>query len=177
MKNIFLVSIFFLTFACTSNNQVFWCGDHPCINKKEKKEYFKKTMIVEIKEFKKKNHKENSEVQSIINKAKLDEKKRIKSEKYALKQTKINKKKALKEQKKLKKQLIKDEKKRLKAKKKQENKSKVVKSKKIDVVSKDKKINNIDITANTANKFSDLVKIIYEKNSLKDYPDINNIPK
>ena len=36
--------------SCAPNKKVYWCGDHPCINKKEKEAYFKKTMIVEAKE-------------------------------------------------------------------------------------------------------------------------------
>jgi len=34
---------------CSNQKKVFWCGDHACLNNKEKKAYFKKTMIVELK--------------------------------------------------------------------------------------------------------------------------------
>ena len=52
MKNLFFLFILFIIISCSPNRGVYWCGDHPCINKKEKEAYFKKTMIVE-KKFKK----------------------------------------------------------------------------------------------------------------------------
>jgi len=57
MKNLFFIFILFMVVACSNNKSVYWCGDHPCINKKEKEAYFKKTMIVEIKDLKNKNYK------------------------------------------------------------------------------------------------------------------------
>ena len=39
------------------NTGVYWCGDHPCINKKEKEAYFKKNMIVEKRNLKKEKSK------------------------------------------------------------------------------------------------------------------------
>ena len=65
MKNLFLICILFMIISCSSNKSVYWCGDHACINKKEKKSYFKKTMIVEIKNLKNKNYKNNSDVKKI----------------------------------------------------------------------------------------------------------------
>jgi len=53
MKNYLFLCVFFLIFSCTNNKSVYWCGDHPCINNKEKEAYFKKTMIVEVRELKK----------------------------------------------------------------------------------------------------------------------------
>ena len=44
-KTIYFLSLFFII-ACANNKGVYWCGDHPCINNKEKEAYFKKTMIV-----------------------------------------------------------------------------------------------------------------------------------
>ena len=52
-----------MLFSCTSGKTVYWCGDHPCINNKEKEAYFKKTMIVEVKEIDNSNLKNNSENQ------------------------------------------------------------------------------------------------------------------
>ena len=51
----------FLTFivCCSNGKRVYWCGDHACINNKEKEAYFKKTMIVEIKELSKRIKKVN----------------------------------------------------------------------------------------------------------------------
>ena len=67
--------------SCSANKGVYWCGDHSCINKKEKEAYFKKTMIVEIKDLKNKNYKSSTEYERIMQQAQLDEKKRIKGEK------------------------------------------------------------------------------------------------
>ena len=52
MKYIFLITFSMLILSCSNTQKVYWCGDHPCINKKEKEEYFKNTMTVEIKEIK-----------------------------------------------------------------------------------------------------------------------------
>ena len=68
-----------MIFSCSTNKNVYWCGDHPCINKKAKEAYFKKTMITEIKDLKNKNYKNDSEIYKIMQQAKLSEKKRIKS--------------------------------------------------------------------------------------------------
>ena len=79
MKNYYFLLIFFIIVSCSSSKQVYWCGDHPCINKKEKEAYFKKTMIVEIRESNKATDKNKSEVAKIMKQAKVDEKKRIKN--------------------------------------------------------------------------------------------------
>jgi len=42
----FFLLLFFLT-SCAANKVTYLCGDAPCANKKEKEEYFKKTMTVE----------------------------------------------------------------------------------------------------------------------------------
>ena len=59
MKLIIFLLMSFIFFGCasTSNKGVYWCGDHPCINKKEKEAYFKETMIVEVKKIDKTNKK------------------------------------------------------------------------------------------------------------------------
>ena len=40
MKNLFFIFILFMVVACNNNKIVYWCGDHPCINKKEKEALF-----------------------------------------------------------------------------------------------------------------------------------------
>ena len=57
MKIFLLLSFLILAISCSSDKSVYWCGDHACINKKERKAYFKKTMIVEKKIISKKNKK------------------------------------------------------------------------------------------------------------------------
>jgi|TARA_B100000929_G_scaffold41810_1_gene29803 hypothetical protein len=45
----FLFIIFLFLFSCSSKiTQVYICGDHPCINKKEMKEYFDNNISVEV---------------------------------------------------------------------------------------------------------------------------------
>ena len=87
MKNIFAFIIFFLTLSCSSNDMVYWCGDHPCTSNKERKAYFEKTMIVEVKNINM-IEKNKSEIEKITQQALIEEKKRIKNEKYLAKQAK-----------------------------------------------------------------------------------------
>ena len=57
MKTIYLI-FFLLILSCNSIKKEYVCGDHPCLDKKEFKEYFSKNFIVEIKsENKNKNKK------------------------------------------------------------------------------------------------------------------------
>ena len=62
MRIILILSLLLIVVNCSSGKQVYWCGDHPCANKKEREAYFKKTMTVEIKEMgkKKKSDKPNA---------------------------------------------------------------------------------------------------------------------
>ena len=113
MKNLFLICILFMIISCSSNKGVYWCGDHACINKKEKEAFFKKTMIVEIKDLKN-DYKNDSEVKKIIQQAKSGIKKRIKTEKSLIKQTKSKEKRRIKEEKDLAKQIKLEEKRRIK---------------------------------------------------------------
>ena len=57
MNKIYCLFIFLILVNCTNQDRVYWCGDHPCIDKKEREAYFKKTMTVEIKESKMKDKK------------------------------------------------------------------------------------------------------------------------
>ena len=193
MKNLFFLFILFILISCTTDKNVYWCGDHPCINKKEKEAYFKKTMIIEIKDLKNKNYKNDSEINKIMQQAKLSEKERIKSEKELLKQVRLDEKKRIKSEKELLKQVRLDEKKRIKEEKdltkqikleesrrikdeKRLSKRKIVvnqkkqlkKSVKLDVETEDIKIE--------PSKFSELIEKITKRNSLRSYPDINDIP-
>tara|TARA_Y100000590_G_scaffold469324_1_gene656170 strand:+ start:2489 stop:3091 length:603 start_codon:yes stop_codon:yes gene_type:complete len=199
MKILFFLLIFFIFANCSKNNTVFWCGDHPCINKKEKEAYFKKTMIVEVKELKEFTKTDETEIEKITQQARIDEKKRIKDEKEfaknikleeknkikrekeLAKQARINEKKRIKEEKKLAKRLEKDEKKRLKEKKKlikqaKKNTKKTIKN--VSTTSKEKIIvsNEPGNSSVILSDFDKISKSIIEKNTLRPYPDINDIP-
>ena len=57
MKTLFFISFLLLLYACSNQKKVYWCGDHACVNTKDKELYFKKTMTVELK---KHNYVENT---------------------------------------------------------------------------------------------------------------------
>ena len=83
-KKIYFLFLFFII-ACANNQGVYWCGDHPCINNKEKEAYFKKTMIVEVISDSNKINKKDSEMEILLNQAKVDQKKRILNQKILTK--------------------------------------------------------------------------------------------
>tara|TARA_B110000196_G_C20831255_1_gene513857 strand:+ start:53 stop:493 length:441 start_codon:yes stop_codon:yes gene_type:complete len=145
MKKIFILIVFITLANCSNNKSVYWCGDHQCINKNEQAEYFKKTMIVEIKEIKKKTKNSNSKKDNKLKQNKLDEKRRIQDEKA------------------LEKKIKKDQKSTNKVEKKNINST------------FDDTNSSHDMLSSTI-KFNDLVNKIIEKNSLRPYPDINDIP-
>ena len=100
MKNLFLILFSFLVLNCSSNKTVYWCGDHACINKKERESYFKKTMIVEIRDLEKAN-KKKSEIDYLMEQAKHDDKQRITNEKDLSEQANLEQKQRIKEEKEL----------------------------------------------------------------------------
>ena len=175
MNNLLFLFILFIIISCSPNRGVYWCGDHPCINKKEKEAYFKKTMIVEIKGSKNKNYKNISEIEKIMQEAQSKEKKRIKDEKDLTKQIKLEQKKQIKEEKNLAKQIKLEEKRRIKDEKKS-SKRKIIVSQKKQLKKKvdlDAGITNTEIKLG---KFSELVEKITKKNTFRPYPDINDVP-
>ena len=160
-----------MTLSCANNKGVYWCGDHPCINKKEKEAYFKKNMVVEIRKYNKLDQKKKSEIDKITKQARINEKKRIKEEKNLAKQIRLEEKKRLKEEK----RAAKEENKKLKKEKKKFKKDK--KSKKQNTT--ESKIvatssNNVVIDINSS-EFDDLVEKITKKNKTKPYPSLSDI--
>ena len=194
MKFFFFLFILLLTISCGSNKGVYWCGDHPCINKKEKEAYFKKNMVVEMRSAKKTDYKNNSEIKKLMQEAEGKEKIRIKNDKSSSKQVRLEEKKLakqieleekrqIKEEKKLAKQIeleekrqIKEEKKlakQIKLEEKKQNKKKKKSSiKKIDG-NNEKQLKKTEINLS---EFSEIVEKITRKNAIKPYPDINDIP-
>ncbi len=189
MKYFFYFLLIFLVFGCETNKSVYWCGDHPCVNKKEKEAYFKTTMIVEKRVLGKNDKLTKSEKDEIIKKIKANEKKNYKKRKEAKKTARLKEKeenKTLNEA--------------------RSNNEEVAVSnvrdcknpkglhQKIMCATADKFTNNDSIKlksendkkkllegntlkTNSSNEFSDYVKKIAEKNKLRPYPDINDIPK
>ena len=198
MRLLFFLLIFFITISCSKNKITYWCGDHPCINKSEKETYFKKTMIVEAREFNKNKIKEDSEIDKILQQAQIKEKSKIKKEKTLYKQTKLEKKRKNQEKKSLIKQAKLQEKRRIKeekalAKRERLEKKRRIKEEKtlIKQIKKDekkvtkkvkkisKKNNNVDDDLSNSSissgNFQKIVKEINRRNIFKPYPDINDI--
>ena len=198
MKFFFICLLFVIITNCSNNKGVYWCGDHPCINKKEKEAYFKKTMTVEIKDLEKNKSKKNSEIEKIIEQAKKGEKKRVKEEKIMAKQAKIEAKRKKKEEKYLAKQAkleakrIKKEKKKLakeaklEAKKNEKERKSLAKQIEIEeenIVKKkniqSKQVINIDTgnenSVSTLTSFNKLLEKITKRNIERPYPNINDI--
>jgi len=189
MKYIFLILVLFTLTSCSSTKGVYWCGDHACINKKERNAYFKKTMIVEKRDIKNEKKLSKSEVDIIEKKikeeenyksisekkarklAKEKEKAFKKEEKRRLKQAKLDEKRRLKEEKKRLKQLKRERKKKIKDQKKKLNNQSMIQKKDEDSI-----INEKSVVLNVTNKFSELKNKIIKKNANKKYPDINDIP-
>ena len=175
----FFILLFIILLSCTNKKEVHWCGDHACINNKEKKAYFEKTLITEIKDLtKQKRKKSNFEI--IKEKAGQD----LDKEKEEEFEDKI-KVLSTEEQKTLAKQLRLEEKQRIKEEKKLTKQSRLD-EKKIGNEAKSKKDDSkIKLEASVINEkdmdssveFNELVKKIHKKNLSRSYPDINDIPK
>ena len=196
MKILLYLIILFIFTSCSTDKDVFWCGDHPCINKKEKEAYFKKTMIIEIKDLKKKSSKNNSEIEKIIQQARKGEERRIKEEKNNAKQEKLEAKRKKKEEKnnakqaKLEAKRIKKEEKnnakqaKLEAKrKKKEEKylAKQIEQDQAEIIKKKTSKQSVNTDAGIESptsispNFNKLVEKITKRNILRPYPNINDI--
>ena len=203
----FIVLLFIILLSCTNKNEVYWCGDHACINNKEKKAYFEKTLITEIKDLtKQKRKKSNFEI--IKEKAGLDLEKEKEEEfedkikvlsteeqKALAKQLRLEEKQRIKDEKKLTKQSRLDEKKIGNEAKAEGDCTKLVKlheklkckmdEKKANKAKSKKDDSKIKLEASVINEkdmdssveFNELVKKIHKKNLSRSYPDINDIPK
>ena len=203
----FFILLFIILLSCTNKKEVHWCGDHACINNKEKKAYFEKTLITEIKDLtKQKRKKSNFEI--IKEKAGLALEKEKEEEfedkikvlsteeqKALAKQLRLEEKQRIKEEKKLTKQSRLDEKKIGNEAKAEGDCTKLVKlheklkckmdEKKANKAKSKKDDSKIKLEASVINEkdmdssveFNELVKKIHKKNLSRSYPDINDIPK
>ena len=203
----FFILLFIILLSCTNKKEVHWCGDHACINNKEKKAYFEKTLITEIKDLTKQKRKK-SDFEIIKEKAGLDLDKGKEEEfedkievlsteeqKALAKQLRLEEKQRIKEEKKLTKQSRLDEKKIGNEAKAEGDCTKLVKlheklkckmdEKKANKAKSKKDDSKIKLEASVINEkdmdssveFNELVKKIHKKNLSRSYPDINDIPK
>ena len=183
MKVVLFFSILILLISCSTNRSVYWCGDHACINKKEKESYFKKTMIVEKRIISQKNKKDLTVSQEIIKKAKAKEKKRIATEKLIEREKKLEEKRLKKERKdqvknaKLEEKRLKKEKKNLAKKvenKEKKNKKKILSSKKTKII-KNEETTSFSLSLKNV-EFEQIKDRIIKRNFTRSYPNINDIP-
>ena len=163
MKNLFYLFIFIVLVSCSTSKFVYWCGDHPCINKKEKEAHFKKTMIVEMKELKDEKFKNNSEIEKITQLPTFEKKNKIKEEKKLSKLAKLEENRRIKQEKELSKLVELDEKKIIK-------KNTKISKQKVSIVTA---FENITIASNEFKKLADRIT---KNNSFRPYPNINDIP-
>ena len=181
MKKLIFIFFFIFITSCSNTKKVYWCGDHECINKKEKETYFKKTMIVEVREISKKEKKNKSQIELIKNQVKK-QKENINEEKQQIKEQRLEEKRKIKEEKELAKQVILEEKKRKKEEKKLANK-KLSKVRKIDAGSEikstssdEKNVLSVGVSAINNSEFDQALERIFKRNMFRPYPNINDIP-
>ena len=186
MIRVFFVLSALFIFSCSNNKVVYWCGDHACVNKKEKEAYFEKNMTIEVKEVGSKKKNKYFKNEEIIKQVKKDQKKLAIDEKKLEKKNKLEQKRKLKEEKELAKEIKQEEKKRLKEEKKRIKKEKKMAKKmkkqtKKEINKKKEEITSLNNNKNQKSSFSNIFSEIKEKivkrNLTKPYPDINDIPK
>ena len=188
MKLLILLSTLLIVMGCAYDKKVYLCGDHVCSSNEEKEEFFKKTMIVEIKEMKEKNNINESGIERILKQNDFNKKENSIEEKKITKQIRTEEKKRAKVEKKLAKQLLLEEKKRAREEKKiakqlrLEEKKREKKNKDISFEQKQDSIDKIETNISIAkikislDDFDKLTDKIMQKNKSKPYPNINNIP-
>jgi len=188
----YLISLLFIFFLsnCTNDNKVFWCGDHACVNKAERESYFKKTMIVEVKNFNKDNYnKKLSELDYIKKEFNIAGENKVILRKKSTKQldiselsavekrkiakeVRLEKKRIINEQKALARKNSKNEKIRLKEEKLLAKK--IEKDIKINKKKDNKKlVKSTNVFKINTSSFKKIVENIKNKNKSKSYPDIN----
>ena len=193
-----------LLLNCTNNRTVYWCGDHACVNNKEKKLYFKNNMTIEIREIYKKKNKYKSELEIIKKQAGMKEKNILKADETLISKKQTDKKISIKEQKNIAKQILLEEKQRIKEEKRLEKLARLEEKKRIKEEKKllkqarlkEKKSSSKPVfkTKNTdsdskivlskgtsgfnisSNDFTQLVEKITKRNKNKSFPNINEIP-
>ena len=168
----FLFIVFLFLFSCSNKvTQVYICGDHPCVNKKERKEYFDNNISIEVFTITpdKKNKKKFTLVDLNLMKD-TDNKNKEKSKSFSSVKSKEDVKKIIKKRRKLAKLKLKE--------------NKVKEGKKIDKISKIKSKNPFKGKKNESITFiricknleecdiNKISKIIMDIGKKKPFPDI-----
>ena len=166
MKIVYFLCIFILI-GCANQKTVFWCGDHECLNKKERKTYFQKEMTVQVKVLSESDIKEKSDIEKITQQFFLTENEVKKRDKNIRKQAKIEEKKRKREGKRIKKQILLEKKKKKIEEKRSKKQTVLIKKSSNEMIKND----------NYLSAFDKIKERILSKNISKPYPDINDIPK
>ena len=185
MRILFLLQfsfiIIFLVFSCSNNREVYWCGDHACINKKEKETYFKETMIVEKKVLEKNKKLSKQKKDEILKQIREKEKKYSKKKKLEKKQAKLQKKQISKKEKNISDLTVVAEKKEC-FNWKVENRS-IRECLNPILGSSEQKLEKVAVKETVLvdndqniSEFKKLAEKISLRNKSKPYPDINDIP-
>ena len=165
--------IFILIGSCSSNNEVYWCGDHACANNKEKEAYFKKTMIVEVRSLDKKNKEPLSTNQMILNESKSVEKNTVVNVEESNQETKLEEEIEIEIELQIQDRAKKEE--ELNEQIKLNEDKKISTEKMSSYPSSFSKV--VEINEITTKDFDDLVEKILLRNSSRSYPKINDISK
>ena len=166
IKFIYLL-IFAFIISCSNNKEVYWCGDHACADKKEKESYFKKTMIVEVRNLNKNSNDQVSSNEEILSQGKFSKKKNIISETELKEEINIEEQIEIQEKEIVKKEIGEKQEINLS----EENK---INSKEDSLPTFAKVVVNNDIKSKN---FNELVEKILIRNSTRSFPKINDIPK
>ena len=168
----FLFIIFLFLFSCSNKvTQVYICGDHPCVNKKEMKEYFDNNISIEV--FTITPDKENKKKFTLVDLNLMkdgDNKDENKSKNLSSVKSKEDVKKIIKKRRKLAKLKLKENK--IKGQEKVDKISKI-KSKNIFKGKKRKPITFVRICKNLEECYIDKIsKIIMDMGRKNPFPDI-----
>ena len=182
MKIYIYFTILVFIISCSANNGVYWCGDHACANNKEKEAYFKKTMIVELRNLDKNNTKQVSANERIINQSENKEIKVIISEEELDQEIKLEEEQIEKNEKEIEEHIKLQERERAKEEKKLKEQIKLEEDQKLNVEKKEQKTSSslvkvVEIKEIRSKNFDELVNKILKRNSSRSYPKINDIPK
>ena len=178
MKYFIFFMFIFLLFACSNNNEVYWCGDHACINKKEKKAFFKKTMIVEKRELTEKDKLSKYDKNEILKQIRLEEKKETKKDQKFTEEITLEEKQIAKKDEKLRKSTQLNVKECFDWNVANRSIRECFRfSKLIPKPKKSAAKGELSLAKKESfSQFSELVEKINKKNASRPYPDINNIP-
>ena len=181
---IYLLILIFVT-SCSNYKEVYWCGDHACADNKEKEAYFKKTMIVEVRNLDKNSNDGISQNAKILNQGKSNKKRNIisdaelKEEINIEEQIEIQEKEIAIREQELEEQIEMQEKEMAKKEKEQKQENNPPEDEKVSLNEDSsstfaKVVENNDIKSKN---FDELVEKILIRNSTRSFPKINDIPK